>query len=211
MTPSLAQEVEFPTLREARSFVALLDGYYRLTVDAQHYFCREVAPPRLLEDLENQCHGPIRWVPAPPGHPRAGGEAGREGTEPPPARAGPHPAPRAPWGGHRGSPRCPRGGTAAIPALGSAEFAVNKLEAAGGAPGLFLLRRSPQDFDSYLLTVCVQVRPPPHPREGEFGGAGTARGPGTGRETQPGTVPRGRCHGDGVPLGQEGFGGSRGC
>ncbi|NXD56608.1 JAK3 kinase, partial [Corvus moneduloides] len=100
MTPSLAQEVEFPTLREARSFVALLDGYYRLTVDAQHYFCREVAPPRLLEDLENQCHGPI-----------------------------------------------------------SAEFAVNKLEAAGGAPGLFLLRRSPQDFDSYLLTVCVQVRP----------------------------------------------------
>ncbi|RMC00984.1 hypothetical protein DUI87_22671 [Hirundo rustica rustica] len=94
-----ALEVEFPTLREARSFVALLDGYYRLTADAQHYFCREVAPPRLLEDLENQCHGPI-----------------------------------------------------------SAEFAVNKLEAAGGAPGLFLLRRSPQDFDSYLLTVCVQTR-----------------------------------------------------
>ncbi|NXV06342.1 JAK3 kinase, partial [Cettia cetti] len=99
VTPRLAQEVEFPTLREARSFVALLDGYYRLTADAQHYFCREVAPPRLLEDLENQCHGPI-----------------------------------------------------------SAEFAVKKLEAAGGAPGLFLLRRSPQDFDSYLLTVCVQTR-----------------------------------------------------
>ncbi|NWI75852.1 JAK3 kinase, partial [Dryoscopus gambensis] len=79
----LVTEVEFPTLREARSFVALLDGYYRLTADAQHYFCREVAPPRLLEDLENQCHGPIRWVPAPPGHPRAGGGAGREGTEPP--------------------------------------------------------------------------------------------------------------------------------
>ncbi|RLV73107.1 hypothetical protein DV515_00017247 [Chloebia gouldiae] len=92
-------EVEFATLREAHSFVALLDGYYRLTADAQHYFCREVAPPRLLEDLENQCHGPI-----------------------------------------------------------SAEFAVNKLEAAGGTPGLFLLRRSPQDFDSYLLTVCVQTR-----------------------------------------------------
>ncbi|TRZ09692.1 hypothetical protein HGM15179_017422 [Zosterops borbonicus] len=88
------QEVEFPTLREARSFVALLDGYYRLTADPRHYFCREVAPPRLLEELENQSHGPI-----------------------------------------------------------SAEFAVNKLEAAGGAPGLFLLRRSPQDFDSYLLTT----------------------------------------------------------
>ncbi|KAJ7426551.1 Tyrosine-protein kinase JAK3 [Willisornis vidua] len=91
-------EVEFPTLREARSFVALIDGYYRLTVDAQHYFCKEVAPPRLLEDVENQCHGPI-----------------------------------------------------------SAEFAVNKLKAAGSPPGLYLLRRSPQDFDSYLLTVCVQT------------------------------------------------------
>lgn len=31
-------EVEFPTLRDARSFVALLDGYYRLTADAQHFF-----------------------------------------------------------------------------------------------------------------------------------------------------------------------------
>ncbi|XP_017689826.1 PREDICTED: tyrosine-protein kinase JAK3 [Lepidothrix coronata] len=92
-------EVEFPTLREARSFVALIDGYYRLTADAQHYFCKEVAPPRLLEDVENQCHGPI-----------------------------------------------------------SAEFAVTKLKAAGSPPGLYLLRRSPQDFDSYLLTVCVQTR-----------------------------------------------------
>ncbi|NXF13716.1 JAK3 kinase, partial [Smithornis capensis] len=91
-------DVEFPTLREARSFVALIDGYYRLTADAQHYFCKEVAPPRLLEDVENQCHGPI-----------------------------------------------------------SAEFAVNKLKAAGSPPGLYLLRRSPQDFDSYLLTVCVQT------------------------------------------------------
>lgn len=39
------QEVEFPTLREACSFVALIDGYYRLTADAHHYFCKEVAPP----------------------------------------------------------------------------------------------------------------------------------------------------------------------
>uniref|UniRef100_A0A8C0BIW4 non-specific protein-tyrosine kinase n=1 Tax=Buteo japonicus TaxID=224669 RepID=A0A8C0BIW4_9AVES len=57
--PAWLQEVEFPTLREARSFVALIDGYYRLTADAHHYFCKEVAPPRLLEDMENQCHGPI--------------------------------------------------------------------------------------------------------------------------------------------------------
>uniref|UniRef100_A0A8B9VH49 Tyrosine-protein kinase n=1 Tax=Anas zonorhyncha TaxID=75864 RepID=A0A8B9VH49_9AVES len=58
--------VEFPTLQEAHSFVALIDGYYRLTADAHHYFCKEVAPPRLLEDVENQCHGPIRWVLTPP-------------------------------------------------------------------------------------------------------------------------------------------------
>uniref|UniRef100_A0A8D0FKM4 Tyrosine-protein kinase n=1 Tax=Strix occidentalis caurina TaxID=311401 RepID=A0A8D0FKM4_STROC len=101
-TDNRVLEMEFPTLREARSFVALLDGYYRLTADAHHYFCKEVAPPRLLEDVENQCHGPI-----------------------------------------------------------SSEFAVNKLKVAGSRPGLYLLRRSPQDFDSYLLTVCVETRSGP--------------------------------------------------
>ncbi|XP_065515024.1 tyrosine-protein kinase JAK3 isoform X4 [Lathamus discolor] len=97
-TDNRVLEVEFPSLRDARSFVALIDGYYRLTADAHHYFCKEVAPPRLLEDLENQCHGPI-----------------------------------------------------------SSEFAVNKLKVAGSRPGLFLLRRSPQDFDSLLLTVCTET------------------------------------------------------
>ncbi|XP_030324348.1 tyrosine-protein kinase JAK3 isoform X1 [Calypte anna] len=101
-TDNRVLEVEFPSLRDARSLVALLDGYHRLTAAPQHYFCREVAPPRLLEDLENQCHGPI-----------------------------------------------------------SAEFAVKKLKAAGGQPGLYLLRRSPQDFDSFLVTVCVQTRSGP--------------------------------------------------
>uniref|UniRef100_A0A8C4UL83 Tyrosine-protein kinase n=1 Tax=Falco tinnunculus TaxID=100819 RepID=A0A8C4UL83_FALTI len=98
-TDNRVLEVEFPTLREARSFVALIDGYYRLTADAHHYFCKEVAPPRLLEDMENQCHGPISY-----------------------------------------------------------EFVVNKLKVAGSRPGLYLLRRSPQDFDSYLLTVCAETR-----------------------------------------------------
>ncbi|XP_074784410.1 tyrosine-protein kinase JAK3 [Athene noctua] len=101
-TDNRVLEMEFPTLREACSFVALLDGYYRLTADAHHYFCKEVAPPRLLEDVENQCHGPI-----------------------------------------------------------SSEFAVNKLKVAGSRPGLYLLRRSPQDFDSYLLTVCAETRSGP--------------------------------------------------
>ncbi|XP_064030984.1 tyrosine-protein kinase JAK3 [Pogoniulus pusillus] len=97
-TDGRALEVEFPSLQEALSFVALLDGFYRLTADAHHYFCKEVAPPRLLQDLENQCHGPI-----------------------------------------------------------SSEFAIHKLKVAGNQPGLYLLRRSPQDFDSFLLTICAQT------------------------------------------------------
>ncbi|XP_006008816.1 tyrosine-protein kinase JAK2 [Latimeria chalumnae] len=52
-------EVEFPSLREAQSFVSLIDGYYRLTVDAHHYLCKEVVPPMLLERIQSSCHGPI--------------------------------------------------------------------------------------------------------------------------------------------------------
>ncbi|MFT7819168.1 tyrosine-protein kinase JAK2-like [Arapaima gigas] len=91
-------EVEFQTLTEALSFVALVDGYFRLTSDSSHYFCQEVAPPSLLENLENHCHGPI-----------------------------------------------------------TSEFAIHKLKKSGTKSGLFLLRRSPQDFDKYFLTVCIQT------------------------------------------------------
>lgn len=42
----------------------------------------------------------------------------------------------------------------------SLDFAVNKLKMGGSLPGSYVLRRSPQDFDSFLLTVCVQVGPP---------------------------------------------------
>lgn len=52
-------EVEFPSLKEGFSFVSLIDGYYRLTADAHHYLCKEVAPPSLLENIESNCHGPI--------------------------------------------------------------------------------------------------------------------------------------------------------
>ncbi|KAK6494255.1 tyrosine-protein kinase JAK2-like isoform X1 [Huso huso] len=52
-------EVEFSLLQEALSFVSLIDGYYRLTADAHHYLCKEVAPPRLLEAIQSYCHGPI--------------------------------------------------------------------------------------------------------------------------------------------------------
>uniref|UniRef100_A0A8C7YL80 Tyrosine-protein kinase n=1 Tax=Oryzias sinensis TaxID=183150 RepID=A0A8C7YL80_9TELE len=52
-------ELEFSSLPEALSFVSLIDGYYRLTTDAYHYLCKEVAPPRLIEALSAHCHGPI--------------------------------------------------------------------------------------------------------------------------------------------------------
>ncbi|XP_036997892.2 tyrosine-protein kinase JAK3 isoform X2 [Artibeus jamaicensis] len=91
-------EAEFPGLPGALSFVALVDGYFRLTTDSRHYFCKEVAPPRLLEEVAQHCHGPI-----------------------------------------------------------TLDFAINKLKTEGSLPGSYVLRRSPQDFNSFLLTVCVQT------------------------------------------------------
>nr|XP_048302409.1 non-receptor tyrosine-protein kinase TYK2 isoform X3 [Myodes glareolus] len=44
---------------EALSFVALVDGYFRLTADSSHYLCHEVAPPRLLTSIQNGIHGPL--------------------------------------------------------------------------------------------------------------------------------------------------------
>ncbi|CAJ1070903.1 tyrosine-protein kinase JAK2-like [Xyrichtys novacula] len=52
-------ELEFHSLSGALSFVSLVDGYYRLVVDAHHYLCKEVAPPRLLECIQSYCHGPV--------------------------------------------------------------------------------------------------------------------------------------------------------
>ncbi|XP_077109426.1 tyrosine-protein kinase JAK3 [Ranitomeya variabilis] len=90
-------ESQFRMLRDALSFVSLVDGYYRLTTDSQHYFCEEVAPPRLRWNLDNQCHGPI-----------------------------------------------------------TSEFAINKLKLNGGISGSYILRNSPQDYDKFLLTVCLE-------------------------------------------------------
>lgn len=56
------QEVEFETLAVALSFVSLIDNYFRLTTDSSHYFCSEVAPPSLLQDIDSHCHGPITYV-----------------------------------------------------------------------------------------------------------------------------------------------------
>lgn len=45
---------------EALSFLALVDGYFRLTVDAHHYLCKEVAPASVVKNTDDGCHGPIR-------------------------------------------------------------------------------------------------------------------------------------------------------
>lgn len=47
---------------EALSFASLVDGYFRLTVDAHHYLCTEVAPASVVRNIDNSCHGPIRFV-----------------------------------------------------------------------------------------------------------------------------------------------------
>ncbi|XP_061594508.1 tyrosine-protein kinase JAK2 [Cololabis saira] len=52
-------EANFQTLKEAISFVSLVDGYFRLTTDSSHFFCQNIAPPSILEAIKNHCHGPI--------------------------------------------------------------------------------------------------------------------------------------------------------
>ncbi|XP_061567061.1 non-receptor tyrosine-protein kinase TYK2 isoform X2 [Cololabis saira] len=52
-------EVQMNSSQGARSFISLLDGYYRLTADAHHYLCREVAPPRVVLSEANLLHGPM--------------------------------------------------------------------------------------------------------------------------------------------------------
>lgn len=52
-------ELQFPSRAEALSFVALVDGYFRLIVDAHHYLCKEVAPVLVMQNTETGCHGPI--------------------------------------------------------------------------------------------------------------------------------------------------------
>lgn len=54
-----SMEVQMATRGEALSLAALVDGYFRLTVDAHHYLCKEVAPSSVVHDIENGCHGPI--------------------------------------------------------------------------------------------------------------------------------------------------------
>lgn len=53
-------EVLLPSHASALSFVSLLDGYFRLTADSNHYLCHDVAPPRLVMSILNGIHGPMQ-------------------------------------------------------------------------------------------------------------------------------------------------------
>uniref|UniRef100_A0A3P8WN30 Tyrosine-protein kinase n=1 Tax=Cynoglossus semilaevis TaxID=244447 RepID=A0A3P8WN30_CYNSE len=52
-------EMQMSSRTEALSFLALVDGYFRLTVDAHHYLCKEVAPASVVKNTDDGCHGPI--------------------------------------------------------------------------------------------------------------------------------------------------------
>ncbi|XP_060729674.1 tyrosine-protein kinase JAK1-like [Tachysurus vachellii] len=52
-------EVHFTGRPKALAFASLIDGYFRLTVDAHHYLCTEVAPDYVETNLREGCHGPI--------------------------------------------------------------------------------------------------------------------------------------------------------
>ncbi|XP_060890941.1 tyrosine-protein kinase JAK1 [Labrus mixtus] len=52
-------ELRMASRAEAQAFAALVDGYFRLTVDAHHFLCKEVAPASVVDNIKNGCHGPI--------------------------------------------------------------------------------------------------------------------------------------------------------
>uniref|UniRef100_A0A8C5ITB6 Tyrosine-protein kinase JAK1 n=1 Tax=Junco hyemalis TaxID=40217 RepID=A0A8C5ITB6_JUNHY len=52
-------ELRLGSHAEALSFTSLVDGYFRLTADAHHYLCTDVAPPLIQHNIKNGCHGPI--------------------------------------------------------------------------------------------------------------------------------------------------------
>ncbi|KAI1236905.1 hypothetical protein IHE44_0015163 [Lamprotornis superbus] len=52
-------ELKLGSHAEALSFTSLVDGYFRLTADAHHYLCTDVAPPLIQHNIKNGCHGPI--------------------------------------------------------------------------------------------------------------------------------------------------------
>uniref|UniRef100_A0A671SCM8 Tyrosine-protein kinase n=1 Tax=Sinocyclocheilus anshuiensis TaxID=1608454 RepID=A0A671SCM8_9TELE len=58
---NMSMDMRLGSSLQARSLVSLLDGYFRLTTDAHHYLCHEVAPPRVVLSGTNDLHGPILY------------------------------------------------------------------------------------------------------------------------------------------------------
>ncbi|ROL49500.1 Non-receptor tyrosine-protein kinase TYK2 [Anabarilius grahami] len=56
---NMSMDMHLGSSLQARCLVSLLDGYFRLTTDAHHYLCHEVAPPRVVLSETNDLHGPI--------------------------------------------------------------------------------------------------------------------------------------------------------
>lgn len=56
---NMSMDLSLASSIQARSLVSLLDGYFRLTTDAHHYLCHEVAPPRVVLSESNDLHGPL--------------------------------------------------------------------------------------------------------------------------------------------------------
>ncbi|TRY89212.1 hypothetical protein DNTS_025391 [Danionella cerebrum] len=56
---NMSMDICLGSSMQARSLVSLIDGYFRLTTDAHHYLCHEVAPPRVVLSETNDLHGPI--------------------------------------------------------------------------------------------------------------------------------------------------------
>ncbi|XP_030629207.1 tyrosine-protein kinase JAK1 [Chanos chanos] len=54
-------KMELKLSKEAQplSFASLVDGFFRLTVDAHHFLCTDVAPNSVEIKLRDGCHGPI--------------------------------------------------------------------------------------------------------------------------------------------------------
>lgn len=52
-------KLTLPSRAMALSLVSLVDGYFRLTADSNHYLCHEVAPPRLVMSIQDGVHGPL--------------------------------------------------------------------------------------------------------------------------------------------------------
>uniref|UniRef100_A0A673H5D4 Tyrosine-protein kinase n=1 Tax=Sinocyclocheilus rhinocerous TaxID=307959 RepID=A0A673H5D4_9TELE len=58
---NMSMDMRLGSSLQARSLVSMLDGYFRLTTDAHHYLCHEVAPPRVVLSGTNDLHGPILY------------------------------------------------------------------------------------------------------------------------------------------------------